>query len=352
MSSLSPEKILNLKHLCCPFCRDTLFLPDSEKSEELRCAGCANSYPVVNGIPSLLPENEKVTEDIQRFWGALYQDAYKHHDGELDREKFLSLLDGLLEMFRHRHHLAAVEMPIGDLHGKRILEVGCGAGAHSALFSRLGAKMYALDLTAERVAGTAAKLDILNNDESDLALQGDAGALPFPDGFFDIVYSNGVLHHTPYIDRAVAEIHRVLKSGGQAVIMLYAKNSFLYRCVLFPIRGILMGGVFRNKEWLGRATEWMSSKKQRIYNPKTEVFSSREVRTLFKEFCSVEIRKNSFVFDQIPVLGKWVGKLIGKKTGFNEAGTLVYGFPWRNEISFELWAGQFLGFGLNILATK
>ena len=90
MSSLSPEKILNLNHLCCPLCRDTLYLPDSERSEELRCAGCANFYPVVNGIPSLLPENEKVTEDIQRFWGALYQDAYKNHDGLLDREKFLS----------------------------------------------------------------------------------------------------------------------------------------------------------------------------------------------------------------------------------------------------------------------
>lgn len=352
MNSLSPEKILNLSHLCCPRCRGTLIIPDSEKSNELRCAGCANSFPVVNGIPCLLPENAKGAEETQRFWGALYKDAYQEHSTQLGREKFLSLLDDLLEMFFHRQHLAAIEMPIDNLRGKRVLEVGCGAGAHSALFSRLGAKVYALDLTVERVLGTAAKLDMLNDDGSDLALQGDAGALPFPDGFFDIVYSNGVLHHTQYIDRAVAEIHRVLKPNGQAIIMLYAKNSFLYRCVLFPVKGILMGGVFRNKDWLGRATEWMSTNKQRVYNPKTEVFSSREIRTLFKEFRSVKIRKNSFVFDQVPLIGRRIGKLAGKKTGYNNSGILVYGFPWRNETSFEIWLGQFLGFGLNILATK
>jgi ubiquinone/menaquinone biosynthesis C-methylase UbiE/uncharacterized protein YbaR (Trm112 family) len=352
MSRISLAEVVEKQYLYCPRCHQSLSLLSKDEIQELRCDGCGSNYPVAGGIPLLVPDGDGKTAEIQKFWGALYDDAYREHDENASSDEFNTLLDKLRELFTHRRHLAAVEMSPDQLKGKKILEVGCGAGAHSALFSRLGAEMYALDLTAERVTATAVKLDMLNGGHSNFALQGDAGALPFADGFFDIVYSNGVLHHTPYIARTVKEIHRVLKPGGRAVVMLYAKNSFLYRCVLFPVRGILQGGVFRNGDWLGRATEWMSSKKQRVYNPRTEVFSALEIRALFKDYPSVHIRKNSFVFDQIPIVGKWIGRRAGIKTGHNDGGKLVYGHPWRNETAFELWAGRFIGFCLNILATK
>src|SRR5207245_4997879 len=68
----------------------------------------------------------------------------------------------------------------------------------------------------------------------------DAENLDFNDNSFDLVYSHGVLHHTPDTARAVREIHRVLRPGGRAVVMLYHRNSYNYRV---NIRGLRRGGV-------------------------------------------------------------------------------------------------------------
>ncbi len=352
MARLSLPEAIARGRLRCPRCRGRLAAGENGEEGAVGCRECGTAYPAGGGILSLLPEQEPISRAVREFWGALYRDAYREHDEKMGREEFLARLDDLAALLRHRRHLAAVEMPLGELAGKRVLEVGSGAGAHSAVFSRMGAEVFALDITPERVAATAAKLDMLGEGTPGVAFQGDAGALPFEDGFFDIVYSNGVLHHTPYVGRAVEELHRVLKPGGRAAVMLYAKNSFLYRGVLFPVRGILQGGVFRDRGWLGRATEWMSGKKQRVYNPKTEVFTGGEVRRLFGRFREVAVRKNGFLFDQIPVVGKIAGRWAGRRTGHNPGGVLVYGFPWRNETAFELWAGRAIGFGLNILAVK
>lgn len=352
MARLSLADAIEARSLRCPRCCGGLSLEAEEGEAAVRCRECGAAYPARAGIPSLLPEVDVHNDRVREFWGALYDAAYREHDERMERAEFLTRLDDLREMFHYRQHLAAVEMPLGDLEGKRVLEVGSGAGGHSALFSWLGAQVFSLDITPQRVAATAAKLDLLGGVVKDLALQGDAGALPFPDDFFDIVYSNGVLHHTPYVGRAVEEIHRTLKPGGRAVVMLYAKNSFLYRIVLFPVKGILLGRAFRDRDWLGRATEWMSGSRQRVYNPRTEVFSGREVERLFARFRSVSIRKGSFAFDQIPIIGKVLGMVAGGWTGYNPGGILVYGFPWRNETGFELWAGRGIGFALNISATK
>ncbi len=290
--------------------------------------------------------------EIKRFWTALYDAAHKDIDARLTPEGLQTFLGELKRLFRHRRHLAAVEMPLDSLSGKRVLEVGSGAGAHAAFFSSLGAEVIALDLAWDRILATSRKLTMTWGSPKSICVHADARCLPYVDGVFDIVYSNGVLHHSPNIELAIHEIHRVLKPGGKSIVMLYARDSFLYRGVLFPIRGILQGGILRDRQWLGRATERFGARKQRVNNPWTEVFSVGEVRSLFREFTTVTVRKNSFVFDQIPVIGRVLSRIAGFWTGWNPAGFLLYGNPWRNETRFELWAGQYVGFGLNISAVK
>ena len=159
--------------------------------------------------------DEPTKGDIQHFWKTVYKTAYTDHDSGLTGESLLEAIDQLEDMFRFREHMAVVEMDLPSLSGLNVLEVGSGAGGHSAMFARYGAKMTSCDLTDVRSAETQRKFDLLGDmAEGCNAMQADAENLPFPDGHFDIVYSNGVLHHTNDTDRAIAEVYRVLKPGG------------------------------------------------------------------------------------------------------------------------------------------
>ena len=76
------------------------------------------------------------------------------------------------------------------------------------------------------------------------------------------------------------------------------------------------------------------------------------MRALFSGFREVHVRKSGFVFEQVPIVGKTLGRIVGRWTGYNEGGILAYGRPWRNETRLELWLGRFIGFNLNIRAVK
>jgi ubiquinone/menaquinone biosynthesis C-methylase UbiE/uncharacterized protein YbaR (Trm112 family) len=348
MSRMSTREAIGAGWVVCPSCHGAL----AQAAAALTCSGCDAVYPVTeDDIPWMAtPEPGSDTIEVREFWTALHAAIDGPAAALVQRGELNGLLDRLQELFEHREHLAVREMPIGSLAGRRVLEIGSGGGAHAALFNRRGAEMVALDVTPDRVVATARKLD--DGATPSLSLQGDARRLPFPDAWFDIVYSNGVLHHSPDIRASVSEVYRVLKPGGRAVAMLYARHSFLYQGVLFPIRGVLQGKAFGGRQWLGAATEWMSSTRQTVSNPWTTVFSARDVRRLFAQFDTVTLRKNAFTFDQIPVVGKLIGRLAGRWTGLNPAGILLYGSPWRNETRFELWVGRHVGWGLNIAATK
>lgn len=119
--------------------------------------------------------------------------------------------------------------------GKRVLEIGSGSGIDSAEFARHGAEVVSLDFT---VNGTQSTRNLFK--EASLthnATRAGAQMLPFRAGSFDCVYSFGVLHHIPDVEPVVADIARVLKPGGELIIMLYNKHSLLYAySILFAHR--------------------------------------------------------------------------------------------------------------------
>lgn len=108
---------------------------------------------------------------------------------------------------------------------KIVLEIGVGLGADHQIFAESGANLYGIDLTERAINNTKNRLNLFNL-KSNLSV-GDAENLSFDDNFFDLVYSWGVIHHSPNTENAVDEIYRVLKTDGKAKIMIYHKYSFV-----------------------------------------------------------------------------------------------------------------------------
>src|SRR5262249_9880779 len=123
--------------------------------------------------------------------------------------------------------------------GKKLLEIGCGTGTDLLQFARGGAVVTGVDLTPRSIEIAQRRLEIYGQNGQ--FSQGDAENLEFADESFDVVYSFGVIHHTPDTERAVQEIHRVLKRGGKAIVMIYHRSSLYYWLGLMLKRGVLRG---------------------------------------------------------------------------------------------------------------
>jgi ubiquinone/menaquinone biosynthesis C-methylase UbiE len=292
--------------------------------------------------------------EIQAFWGDLYQQLYAENDASLTPEILERQIDALEDLFRIREQPCVVEMPLAELMGLKVLEIGSGGGGHSCVFKRYGADVTAVDITPQRVISTNTKLRLLKGGHG-TAAQTDAENLPFPDNCFDIVYSNGVLHHSIDTEKCVDEVFRVLKPRGTTVIMLYSRISSAYMFNILP-RGIVTGEMFRwpEAEWVGRLTEGKP-----IFgatrNPITRIYTKRAMQNLFSNFEISSLRKWSFQFDNFCVprltqIRRWVLRRLG--FCLHPGGTIVYGQPIVPDTAIERWLGRFLGFGWVLKATK
>jgi len=130
-----------------------------------------------------------------------------------------------------------------DLEDRKVLEIGLGQGADSEQLIRRGARWSGLDLTAAAVDRVRSRLDLRALPFDELR-QGSALDMPFADQSFDMVFSHGVLHHIPEIRQAQKEIHRVLKTGGELVAMLYARQSLNYQVAIRVVRRAALVGLY------------------------------------------------------------------------------------------------------------
>jgi ubiquinone/menaquinone biosynthesis C-methylase UbiE len=159
--------------------------------------------------------------------------------------------------------------------GKRILEVGVGAGTDHLQWARAGCVCHGVDLTDAAIETTRARLAL---DGLGSALQRiDAEALPYDDASFDLVYSWGVIHHSAHPERIVAEIHRVLRPGGTFVGMLYGRRSVTV--LRFWLRHALM----RGRPW----RTFSDVVARHVESVGTRAYTPRELQTLFGAFETV-----------------------------------------------------------------
>ena len=149
-----------------------------------------------------------------------------------------------------------------DLHGQRVLEVGCGMGLHSLELARRGAQVHAVDLTDGAVEATRARMKEFGLDAEIQCA--DAESLPYDSHAFDFVWSWGVIHHSAHTARIVREIARVLKPQGEARVMVYNREARIVRLAL--LRHYILGGDFMRRSPDETLWSWSDGYSARFYH--------------------------------------------------------------------------------------
>ncbi|HVP14655.1 MAG TPA: class I SAM-dependent methyltransferase [Terriglobales bacterium] len=159
-----------------------------------------------------------------------------------------------------------------------VLEIGVGMGCDHLQWARSHPRrLCGIDLTPRAISIAQSHL-ALHGLHSELEV-GDAEALPYEDESFDLVYSFGVLHHSPDTPRAIAEVRRVLRPGGTARIMIYHRMS-LTGLMLWLRYALLALRPLRSLDDIYA---------QHLESPGTKAYSVREARELFRGFSDVRI---------------------------------------------------------------
>lgn len=173
-----------------------------------------------------------------------------------------------LEAQRYRSHTHLAPWIDSMQPGRSVLEIGCGIGLDSFRMARRGLAVTAVDLTEVGVETARSRFQRCGlAGEFRVA---DAENLPFEADRFDHVYSFGVLHHAADTARTIDEVHRVLKPGGEALVMLYNRhslNEFMHRLTRIP---------FEERDELC---------------PVVRRFTVSEVRALFRRYASVSVER-------------------------------------------------------------
>ena len=223
-------------------------MPDSPANEPVRAyweqEPCGTDRAVVGPLPPLTRE----------WFEAVEQSRYRY-------EPFIH---STAQFSRH--------------HGQELLEVGVGAGTDHLQWARAGCRCHGVDLTDAAIETTRARLATYGFT-SDLR-RVDAETLPFESNRFDVVYSWGVIHHSAHPERMIAEIHRVLKPGGEFIGMMYGRHSVI--ALRFWVRHALLKG----RPWRSIADVIGTE----IESPGTKAYTVRELERLFAMFEACEAR--------------------------------------------------------------
>jgi SAM-dependent methyltransferase len=240
---------------------------------------------------------DATVENVKDFWQAHVNNEYYTKERRASEAYFHQIEE---RRYRFHYHLAELFARLRGRSGK-LLEVGCGIGVDSIQLARCGFDVTAVDLT-ENALAVAREFAAHRGVDIDFRL-GNAESLEFGDETFDVVYSFGVLHHTPDIEKSVAEVRRVLKPGGTAHVMLYHRTSLVnlvHRLLRLP---------------------YESPKNLKDHCPVVYTFTRRGVRELFAEFSDVSVRAEyPFTFGFGPLGTRtplWLRRLLGRAIGWH-----------------------------------
>jgi SAM-dependent methyltransferase len=274
--------------------------------------------------------------DVQGFWNA-NPCGSKTVGTEIGSPGFF------LDYERHRYATEPYIRELLDLEGvkgKRVVEIGCGMGTDGVQFSQAGAVYTGIDLTP-----AGASLTYRNHTLRGLparAVVSSAEQLGIASDSVDLVYSHGVIHHTPAIERAVDEIWRILKPGGRVHLMLYHRHSFNYYVSIMVLRRLgavlllLPGGMRLAHRLTGESLDYLDIHRRRLQdqgarylfgpdwlnrntdgpeNPLARVYSRRTARRLLRRFADFRFAVVCLNRRHVPLIGRHLTPALEARLG-------------------------------------
>jgi SAM-dependent methyltransferase len=252
-------KLSLLPLLACPVCGGDLkfaaleTLPRNHESTvengHLACASCKQSYEIRDGIPRLRPPASvpaaaaKTRESFGWEW--------LRYPGSrpIDEPTFLE----------------ETMLPRDAFAGKLALDAGCGMGRYSAVALGLGAEVVAIDMSESLIRVAA-----LSRSQPNLhPVEGDLLHPPFKKEVFDVVYSQGVLHHTSDTRAAFAAVAALVKPRGMLSVWLYGKAGRYAEFATNPVRA--------DREWVveNRRLAWLIVLVRHLFSDFVRAFTTR-----------------------------------------------------------------------------
>jgi SAM-dependent methyltransferase len=254
-------------------------------------------------------KREDLKKRVHDYWNRQSCDTHIAASSKFSLEYFEEI-----ETFRYRdqpciHAFAQFTR----YRGKRVLEVGFGAGTDFIQWLRAGAVASGIDLTEEALANLNHRIQIYRLPKPERIQIGDAENLPFQSDQFDLGYSFGVLHHSPNTEKALAELVRVVRPGGEIKVMLYNLNSL---CVY---KTWVKHALLRGRPWKGLG----SIVSDHIESPGTKAYTRAGLRRIFAQLPlkNIEVRTeiNSadyLAFSAVPPLNLFCRALL-RLGGYN-----------------------------------
>ena len=187
--------------------------------------------------------------------------------------------------------------------GKKVLEIGFGIGTDLVSFAKEGAEVCGIDITEEHFRLARRNFEC-QGLRAELKLC-DAAAIDYPANSFDIVYSLGVLHHTPDTIRCVSEAYRVLKPGGRLILALYHTWSAFHIVNVLLDQGLLHGKL-RRLGYRGLLSTVERGADGVGVAPLVKTYDKRQLRCMLADFSAVELKVAHFRRDHVPHLGRFI----------------------------------------------
>jgi 2-polyprenyl-3-methyl-5-hydroxy-6-metoxy-1,4-benzoquinol methylase len=215
---------------------------------------------------------DKVIADVQRYWDARPCNI-RHSPKAVGTREYFDEVEAR-KYFVEPHIPAFAQFD--RWAGKRVLEVGCGIGTDSINFARAGAKLTAVELSAKSLRVAEQRANVMGVADRIRFVQANAEELTsaVDDGPYDLVYSFGVIHHTPHPDRALSEIRALVASGGTLKLMVYHRRSWK---VFWIVAAQERGRFWKTEELVAKHSEAQTG------CPVTFSYSRREARELIEQ---------------------------------------------------------------------